>query len=126
MDRFKFRAWSKLSNKMVYQGDDQWFEPNCDVESFKNQTVSLSTVLTSDDFIPMQAVGMNDKEGKPIFESDIVRYYRVDGDDGPDLSPVVYKGAAFTLDYSTTCLKTLSSIGYVFEVVGNIYDNPEL
>nr|DAV37829.1 MAG TPA: YopX protein [Caudoviricetes sp.] len=91
-------------------------------EPYKNES---SNVWHIDADTVGQYTGMVDKHGTKIFEGDIVKY-------GDTVHNVVFEQrngtAYFGLVYST--LETLS-FGYYqdlkqIEVVGNIYDNPEL
>lgn len=91
-------------------------------EPYKNES---SNVWHIDADTVGQYTGMHDKNGTKIFEGDIVKY-------GDTVHNVVFEQrngtAYFGLVYST--LETLS-FGYYqdlkqIEVIGNIYDNPEL
>lgn len=79
-----------------------------------------------------QFTGLTDKNGTKIFEGDFVRisedYY-----DGLHCSgnEVYYSDGAFCVEYETseydvTSVGFLISEGVEVEVIGNIYDNPEL
>lgn len=91
-------------------------------EPYKNES---SNVWYIDADTVGQYTGLTDKNGTKIFEGDIVKY-------GDTVHNVVFEQrngtAYFGLVYST--LETLS-FGYYqdlkqIEVIGNIYDNPEL
>lgn len=91
-------------------------------EPYKNES---SNVWHIDPETVGQYTGLTDKNGTKIFEGDIVKY-------GDTVHNVVFEQrngtAYFGLVYST--LETLS-FGYYqdlkqIEVIGNIYDNPEL
>lgn len=91
-------------------------------EPYKNESSNLWHI---DADTVGQYTGLTDKNGTKIFEGDIVKY-------GDTVHNVVFEQrngtAYFGLVYST--LETLS-FGYYqdlkqIEVIGNIYDNPEL
>ena len=81
-----------------------------------------------------QYTGLTDKNGRKIFEGDIVKI----NDDikeafGISDGAVVYRGGSFIIGNSSgsgtlNSLFAITDINYVFrgEVIGNIFDNPEL
>ena len=75
-----------------------------------------------------QFTGLKDKNGKKIFEGDIIRYQR--GIDKFELMIVVWNEstASLVLAYSKDMhyYETLMNTKYYCEVIGNIYYNPEL
>jgi len=79
----------------------------------------------------MQFIGLKDKYGKEVFEGDIIR------DSENWVALVVYdeKYVGFGLDYqpfddikglSVTFEELKIELRNTFEVIGNIYENPEL
>ena len=71
-----------------------------------------------------QYTGHLDDDGKQIFEDDICLMIWPDGTVRVD--KIVKKVDYFAPDYSTQPISILKSIGITFEVIGNIFDNPEL
>ena len=75
-----------------------------------------------------QYTGLKDKNGKKIFEGDIIRYQR--GIDKFELMVVIWNEstASLVLAYSKDMnyYETLMNTKYYCEVIGNIYYNPEL
>ena len=75
-----------------------------------------------------QYTGLKDRNGKKIFEGDIIRYQR--GIDKFELMVVIWNEstASLVLAYSKDMnyYETLMNTKYYCEVVGNIYYNPEL
>ena len=72
-----------------------------------------------------QFTGLTDKNGKKIFEGDIVRYMN------KETMVVVWNkdSASFAIAYSAinfNYIATISSAHIYLEVIGNIHDNPEL
>lgn len=81
------------------------------------------------DFPIMQFVGLLDKNGKEIYEGDIVNEWRVSRSfpDGRNIQRVIEWEEDMTLDDSYG----MQAVGFCMyggflEVIGNIYENPEL
>lgn len=69
-----------------------------------------------------QFTGLRDKNGKQIFEGDIVLIPAYMG--GKHQTTVYFKGGKFAVDGSNYSFKDIPASKT--EVIGNIYDNPEL
>ena len=79
-----------------------------------------------------QYTGLTDKNGKKIFDGDILKIYEGSEDDGYKIRKVYSYGGVLCVDYETSewdfnALAFLDSDNvFTFEVIGNIHDNPEL
>lgn len=117
MREIKFRAWDKRENAMRdgdATGDGKAL-------SINRQIVSL----VERDFILMQFTGLHDKNGKEVFESDIVEIT-----DTFHTYPVAIKWdvkrARWSFDVrEPECYGDLDEWTNM-EIIGNIYSNPEL
>jgi uncharacterized phage protein (TIGR01671 family) len=113
MREIKFRAWDKTNKKMVYGniGFIQ-YENDFTVGAFD----SFGYPIQNKNVELMQYTGLKDKNGKEIYEGDIVRWFFME----ERVSPIEYHKWFFqpkgwgNIDLSET------------EVIGNIYENPEL
>lgn len=74
-----------------------------------------------------QYTGLDDKNGVPIFEGDIVRLDGEWEEYGGNIFTIVFASACFYLarNLERICFLVKSYAEYS-EVIGNIYDNPEL
>lgn len=119
MRELKFRAWYKSEKKMIYNIQNE-FE-----ERIELGMDCFFDYLNNDDFIVNQFTGRTDKEGKEIYEDDILLiigqgYYRVTWDRDNCkfyLLPLEDYLDEMPLDRSW-------EIDY--EVEGNIYENKDL
>jgi uncharacterized phage protein (TIGR01671 family) len=106
MRPIKFRAWD---------GMEMW-----DVETMEELHDPSNQV--------MQFTGLLGKNGKEIYEGDVVRWkanYRMQGKEG--VSQVVWRHTGLDIEASDFGYEGENIIGWEdLEVIGNIYENPEL
>ena len=107
----KFRAWVKKRKVMesVY-----WFDFNNSQLSTRNEGC-----LNSNDYEIMQYTGLKAKDGKKIYEGDIVKWR------GDFIGNVYFANAEFRVLTKDTNY-FLSGISNDREIIGNIYENEEL
>lgn len=114
MREIKFRAWSPSDKRMVPYEDmllyDHGTEPVSFVMNLRGEPY---------DYRYMQYTGLTDKNGKEIYEGDIVRL-TLDNQNGV----IKYKDAMFYVEWEFDT--ALNGITGGLEVIGNIYSNPEL
>lgn len=117
--QIKFRAWDKLRKQMKYGVE-------CGVDL--GIWVDFGSVLHSDDFEVMQFTGLLDKNGKEIYEGDIINGACFNGSYA--YGRVVWSNDAAFLVYSIgKFIEGCNDLYYDvkhFEVIGNEWENPEL
>lgn len=101
-------------DKYIYE--DEWYVPKYILE----MTFTISECC---DCEPMQFIGHFDKNGKSIFEDDIVR--DVNGGIYKVVYDTEYIRFAFEQDNIKWGLEAFDNIKD-FEVIGNVWENPEL
>lgn len=118
----KFRAWNE--GKMV---DLLAITP---LALDANMNTQLALKGMSGLFLPfggsielMQFTGLKDKNGKEIYEGDIVSHSM--NDYTIPLSVVSFKDGMFVFSDDEDTTELIESLDYC-EVIGNIYENPEL
>lgn len=119
MREIKFRAWDKETKLMRYLGkdthDSMTFMPSGEMHYYNLQNGS-----GGDEYELMQFTGLKDKNGKDIFEGDIIHAESKDGENVNYDEVVEFKGGA----YYPVC--EVPEKENWFEVIGNIYENPNL
>lgn len=122
----KFRAWLKGNKKMV----------DVDEIAFRTHWIHVFYELNYywfkfDDAKLMQSTGLKDKNGKEIFEGDVLEIE----DEGEVLGnakltwhneQAVFMIEAISVDDIAPFHEIVSDGSYSYRVVGNVYENPEL
>jgi uncharacterized phage protein (TIGR01671 family) len=115
----KFRAWLKEDKEMI-DVDEMHFK-NGELDFIGN---GITWMYKKSDIVLMQSTGFKDKNGKEIFEGDIV-----DSEDGilsgvvefrPDLGMFV----STLIKYNN--FERLCNVADSVHIIGDIYTNPEL
>ena len=128
----EFRAWNPENRQMLY---------NVAVQDGKHVTPEQTSgcdywdaVLVPNNNIVIQFTGLLDKNGKKIFEGDIVRriietpskfHFQI-YDPSPLISQIFYDKAAFFVKGVAGMDLYLGAVHERIEVIGNIFENPEL
>lgn len=128
MREIKFRVFDKQLKTMHIVGEiqhDSLIIKNNQVIYYNLQNGESSEEFS--DYVLMQFTGLEDKSGKKIYEGDILGAY----DEKPLYVKWSEEHAAFVfVDYFDpfgTTILTTDDISYeAFEIIGNIYENPEL
>lgn len=122
----KFRAWDEVSEKMLNWND--FLDTN-----MKNTFIAPE----STGLILMQYTGLHDKNGKEIYEGDVVLYedwemaYEGGGNDS-FINKGIIEYVECNCCFNVTERQTVELQDVLYkdneslEVIGNIYDNPEL
>ncbi len=144
MREIKFRAWDKITKSMFDVGEICWFGDGTRIDA------TLDRVDIQDresyhqlgiDIELMQFTGLHDKKGNDIYEGDILKYtrfgWRCEGHPKNNTDLVTYYEIRWSDKYATFHVENKNMSGSLefddsrakkneIEVIGNIYENPEL
>ena len=122
MREIKFRAWDKERGKMCFTNNGGINSYH--IAWFPSQTTNVPALYRDsnlvDECVIMQYTGLKDKNGKEIFDGDIV-----------DINGCKNRVVEWDEDWCGFYLsRELNPVGYFlseeYEIIGNIYENPEL
>lgn len=127
----KFRAWDSVEKKFV----EHFFITDngliCDMEKPTSDYNSPIPIEKSE-LILMQSTGLVDKNGKEIFEGDVIAI-EVDDTETPINARVsqnskigVLMFHVFEDNEDVPMVELLEDNSVAFEIIGNVYENPEL
>lgn len=119
MREIKFRVFDPNTNSMV--GTDVGIDKIhlCDFDG--------DNITEQEGLVIMQYTGLKDKNGKEIYEGDVVKgFWWKNGESHRHIGKVTYGMAAFKVVGIKQYLGMSDELSPVYEVIGNIYENPEL
>lgn len=121
----KFRAWHNELGRMM-SISYMWFNVDSLGEIGLNDAVMNDYITVSPDEIElMQSIGLKDKNGKEIFEGDIVKMVKDVYSEPTYYEVVSHRGGAYRLESKQHgCELWLRHTDC--EIVGNVYENPKL
>ena len=120
----RFRAWDSVKKEM-FKDTFAITESGQVVVVEQEFVTSTPDYVFVDHLIVMQSTGLHDKNGKEIFEGDIVKMAKDVYSDPTYYEIVRHRGGAYRLESNQHgCELWLRHTNC--EVIGNIYENPEL
>ena len=132
----KFRAWDNIMKEWLLGYE----YPNLGGFSIVGETMMMgewSSVLTDmlhgkfgergEELKIMQYTGISDKNGKEIYEGDILEYEDEHGLTEDFIEPVEWIEDEYTAGFGTeNSANVWAEVARLSKVIGNIYENPEL
>ena len=122
MRQIKFRAWDKWHREMFYPAANGWKVVDLEAGRVKNINDSFN------DYPIMQFTGLLDKNGKEIYEGDLIQHLP-NGNEPRKIYEIKWSGTdcrwqgwSKKPSYWDLDIHMISN----YKVIGNIYENPEL
>lgn len=117
----KFRAWDKETKTM-----------NGMAEIYRNRNQEIELHPRDDEIILMQSTGLHDKNGKEVFEGDVIAI-EVD-DTGTPINARVFQNSkigvlmfhVFEDNEDVPMVELLEDNSVAFEIIGNVWEDGDL
>lgn len=125
----RFRAWHHELGRLM--SVKCMFFQDSEIEEFELNDALMNDYITAypDEIELMQSTGLKDKNGKEIFEGDIVRQVRTQ----PTTENETITGLVTMLEGAWLIMNDCEQLASFLwsetdenEIIGNIYENPEL
>ena len=122
MREIKFRAWDKREEDVYGDKNEPHYEYNVECTYDSSLGSDFGAVIFQEDITLEQYTGIHDKNGKEVYEGDIVRF-KCWGHEYID--KVEYHKWGYYPIAPSKPEVSLSADGEI-EIIGNIHENPEL
>lgn len=125
MALLRFRAWLKKDKEMIDVEEIHFNNGNLDFIGD-----AITWMCKNNDFVLMQSTGLMEKNGKEIFEGDILS---IETDEENVRVEVSWDSKHALFVFESKKYNEKEALGelfednsYPFKIIGNIYENPEL
>ena len=124
MRELKFRAWDKKNKIMAFDVDEIFVNGSGTVYNMcheRHDTPNVQIEWSQANFLIMQYTGLKDKNGKDIYEGDIVKHRPT----FPELEGKEHIGEIVIEISRGVCVGCIP-IAFDPEIIGNIYENGDV